>query len=236
MDRGSYKCIAKIIVLPIFFSVLCLGVIAGVNYVMLFVLEVTPISHSLLIRENLIYVETHTLTNNNTINLDQFGLKLYCHPESTMSLFHPVDITIGVILSVEHIPPVDTNLVSALYYIETSLPLPQPIAVEIQHCVDSCDSNQLLTFGRANARSSPLHFQKLPGGMFNGSAWGTIKLSKFCVIGVFNENVSASMSYLVYLLTSPSKGGSGIYHVAFVASKNLNAIKEVIVYCFCFFC
>ena len=161
------------------------------------------------------------------IDLEEFGLKVYFPSNTTLK---PVNITIGVSLSGNNIVPLpNTTLVSALYYIETSSPLLQPVTIEIQHAGQGNDEKETLAFGRAEAMDSPPYiFTKLSGGSFSSSNWGAIQLLNFGAIGVFG-NATASMDYLANLLySSRHKRKSGVYHVALVASQNLNAVEQVI--------
>ena len=177
-----------------------------------------------------LYFETHTLNKDSEIiqiiNLNQFGFKLYFLPNTSLE---PVTFTIGVTLSQNFIPPSNTTLVSALYYIKTSSRLLQPVIVEIEHCVKTdWINNTTLTFAKADTDGAPPYvFTKLMGGRFGGNSWGTIKLSKFSTVAVFDEGEDSSIDYLGHLLSSRRKGGPGIYQVALIASLNLNAYKEV---------
>lgn len=131
-------------------------------------------------------------------------------------------------MSENFVPPINTTLVSTLYYIKTSSKLLQPVTIEIQHCIDGI-RNTTLTFAKAHTNSAPPYsFTKVSGGQFvDRLSWGTIKLTNFSVVGVFSEGESSSIDYLAHLLSSRRKGGLGIYQVALIASLNLNAYKEV---------
>ena len=176
-----------------------------------------------------LYFETHTLKDSEIIqmiNLNRFGFKLYFLPNTSLE---PVTFTIGVTVSQNFIPPSNTTLVSAIYYIKTSSKLLQPVIVEIEHCVNTdWINNTTLTFAKADTDSSPPYvFTKLMGGRFGGNSWGTIKLSKFSEVAVFDEGEDSSIDYLGHLLSSRRKGGLGIYNVVLVVSRSLNADEEV---------
>ena len=180
-----------------------------------------------------IYFDSWVLNDDNkmnqTINLKRFGFKLYFLPNTSME---PVSFTIGVLSSLpDFIPPANTTLVSALYYIEISSELLQPVIVEIEHCVNTgwVDSAQL-TFAKAHMdmnSSPPYVFSKLFGGKFDRESWGAIKLSTFCLVGLFAEGENFLIDYLAHLLSLHRKGRSGTYQVALIASLNLHAYKEV---------
>ena len=77
----------------------------------------------------------------------------------------------------------------------------------------------------------PSVFEKIPGGRFGETAWGTIQLSNFSqVMGVFVENANASniRNYHAQFFTSCHKGVPGIYQysVNLVIAHKLNAINK----------
>ena len=176
---------------------------------------------------NFIHLENQTFNDSQVIqviNLNQFGFRLHFLPKTSLN---PVTITVGVIMSENFLPPINTTLVSALYYIKTSSKLLQPVTIEIQHCIDGI-RNTTLTFAKAHTNSAPPYsFIKVSGGQFDRLSWGTIKLTNFSVVGVFSEGENSSIDYLAHLLSSRRKGGLSIYQVALIASLNLNAYKEV---------
>ena len=180
-----------------------------------------------------IYFETRTLINDSeviqTIDLSQFGIKLYFQPNTSLE---PVTFEIGVIESQNFITPPNTTLVSALYYINTSSELLQPVIIEIEHCVNiDSVNNARLTFARADTDSPPPYaFEKLSDGKIGRNSFGTIKLSNFSEVVVFAENAS-SVNYLAQFFSSPRTGPSSVYRyrVDLDISQKLNAIKEVII-------
>ena len=176
-----------------------------------------------------IYFETQILNNskmNQTINLKQFGFKLHFQPNTSLK---PVSFTIGIVGLLPYIiPPSNTTLVSALYYIKTSSNLLQPVIIEIQHCVNT--TNGGLTFAKATTESdpsSPYVFKKLSGGRFNRKYWGTIKLLNFCFVGIFNEGENSSCDYLLHLSRLRRNHEPSVYQVVLTASLGLNVHKEV---------
>ena len=176
-----------------------------------------------------IYFETQILNDskmNQTINLKQFGFKLHFQPNTSSK---PVSFTIGIVGLLPYIiPPSNTTLVSALYYIKTSSNLLQPVIIEIQHCVNT--TNGGLTFAKATTESdpsSPYVFKKLSGGRFNRKYWGTIKLSNFCFVGIFNEGENSFCDYLLDLSRLRRSHEPSVYQVVLTASLNLNVHKKV---------
>ena len=182
-----------------------------------------------------IYFKTHTLKFDDdskviqTIDLSQFGIKLYFQPNTSLE---PVTFVIGVIESQNFVTPPNTTLVSALYYINTSLELLEPVIIEIEHCIniDSIDNARLI-FARADTNNPATYtFEKLSDGNFGRTSFGTIKLSKFSEVAIFAENAS-SINYLAQFFSSLRTGPSSVYRyrVDLVISRKLNALKEVII-------
>ena len=177
-----------------------------------------------------IHFETKTLKNyskiNQTINLKQFGCKLHFLPNTSLE---PVSFTFGIAAGIPNIiPPANTTLVSALYYIKTSSELLQPVIIEIQHCVTA--TNGRLMFAKAPVESDhslPYVFTKLSGGKFHRKYWGTTKLSNFSIVAVFDEGENSSIDYLVHISRLRRNGEPSVYQVALTASLNLNVYKKV---------
>ena len=149
-----------------------------------------PINSARLFGQKWIHFENQTFHPGNftqTIDIKKFGFKLHFNPHTTLE---PVTITVGVTLqSPHHVVPKGTTLVSALYTIETSKELLKPVTVEIEHSVNiNRGSRETLMFARAGNGSSD--YEKLHGGRFDRKYWGTIKLSKLGMIGVFTEEES----------------------------------------------
>ena len=183
-----------------------------------------------------IHFETQTFVDSEVIqimDLSQFGFKLYFPPRTSLE---PVTFTVGVSLSRDFVPPLNTTLVSALYYIKASSELLRSVIIEIEHCVstDSVDTTKL-TFAKTDTNSLPPSvLEKIPGGRFGETAWGTIKICNFSqVMGVFVENANASNigNYHAQFFTSRHKGVPGIYQysVNLVIAHKLNAINKVII-------
>ena len=197
----------------------------------------TPLSTIPPIGLHFIHLETLTINQNKvtqTIDLVQYGLKMHLVPDSTPG---PMNITIGVSLSGNFKSPKNTTLVSALYYIKTSTDLLKPAILEIEHCAGADTDDKTLSFGKADTKvnSLPYVFEILSDGSFSEyNSWGSIKMSRFSLTGIFVESENASIDYLAYLLSLHRKGSTGIYRVSLVALRDLGAHKEVyllIAYC-----
>ena len=145
---------------------------------------------------NFIHLETITINQTNvmqTIDLTNYGLKMHLPPDSSSE---PMNITIGVSLSGNFKSPKNTTLVSALYYIKTSVDLLKPAILEIEHCAGADTDDKTLSFGKADTTTSslPYFFEMLSNGSFNEhNSWGLIKMSRFSINGIFIESENASI-------------------------------------------
>ena len=106
-----------------------------------------------------------------------------------------VHVTITALVGGDFIFPEDTELVSAVYAINTSKPFLEPVKLEIQHCA-SVEKTSDLNFVTAPSDKAPYQFELVKGGNFvpNGG-YGGIYVSKFCLWSLI-EYVRTSISYL----------------------------------------
>ena len=128
------------------------------------------------------------------------------------------------------------SLVSAMYYIKVFSKLLQPITVELQHCVTILNSSSIssMKFGKAKSENywfiPPYHFEMLPEGKFTvGKSWGTIKMSHFCLLGIFWCNdIPPSISYLAGVLSYQQVHRKlGSHKMLLLTGRNLAVNKEV---------
>ena len=178
-----------------------------------------------------VYLETHNFTRSEvtqTIDLKQFGIKMYLPPDSfSESTLH---ITVGVVTSGSVIIPENMPLVSAIYYVKVSSKLLHPVTVELEHCVTLTESSMTsgLTFGKADTSVSPPYmFKKISNGTFGvGQSWGTIEMSDFCLLGIFwCANDEPSITYIAGVLSRQRTGKR--YEMFFLAGRNLGFIQQV---------
>ena len=184
-----------------------------------------------------IYLRTHSVVRSpvtQTIALRKFGIQLHIPPNIT---FEPVlKITIGIGLSGSVIIPQNTSLVSAIYFIKVSSKLFQPVTVELEHCVSKGSSTSGLRFGKALSEnywaSPPYHFEMLSDGNFTvGQSWGTIKMSHFCLLGIFwCDDSPPNIAYLAGVLSYQQRYRKlGSHKMLFLTGRNLGVNKEVYV-------
>ena len=93
-----------------------------------------------------------------------------------------VQVTITALVGGDFIFPEDTELVSAVYAINTSKPFLEPVKLEIQHCVSIETSSHCdyLSFSTSTNNQPPYQFDTVDGGEFSiGNRYGSISVTTF---------------------------------------------------------
>ena len=181
-----------------------------------------------------IHSETFALkhsTELQTVDWERFGFKLHI-PPGTFSE-HYLNITIGVSLSGNFKFPTDTTLVSAVYYIEMTSKLLQPVTMEIEHCVIAKEEEHLQALSFATAAihpGYPLHnFDAISGGIFSTSnSWGSIQVSSFSEYSIISNRTDLlGYSAQVVYQQKASNVYSYRFQVRLVVTRHLSVCKEV---------
>ena len=113
-----------------------------------------------------------------------YGIEL--HIPATSDLIDDIDVMVKVRAPGESFQiPNGLELVSAIYNISTSRPLPVEAELRIQHCVPGhMVASGRLTFVSAR-NGPPYEFQQIDGGLFSKySSYGVIKVSEFSEFGI----------------------------------------------------
>ena len=166
---------------------------------------------------------------------EQYGIRMHFPDHTTeASPTHSSRTSIhGTVslLSVDHddyIFPEGIELVSAVYNISAEQPFPEPVTVEIQHCVplywDDNASQLEMSFIIADTQHGPPYiFQELPGGEFkSGSSYGKIQCSHFSDIAI---KIKWKFGYSIRLFAAtyyPEKN-----RARFAVTKHLSAYINV---------
>ena len=119
------------------------------------------------------------------LNWEKYGLKITV-PQDDLSPTESSEITITALVGGCYDLPEGTELISALYSMTISMPLQQPVKLEIQHCayLVTEDHASYLSFVTASI-NQPVQFQIEEGGQFYpGNQYGSIYLSQFSVKGI----------------------------------------------------
>ena len=177
--------------------------------------------------------ESFTLQRNaelQTVTWNRFGFKLHVPPGA----FHDqtLNITIGVSLSGNFKFPANSTLVSAVYYVETSSKLFQPVTIEMEHCLMLKDEDDVreLSFVVAEVHPGFPHytFQVARWGVFSpANSWGSIQVSSFSLFSI--------ISWITDLFKMPPVGYSAqiyqmkvseiVFNVHLVVTRHLSSCK-----------
>lgn len=180
----------------------------------------------------MLHQETHSipypLTVPKTLNLEDYGIKIHV-PSKVSSTGEEFSITVAVVLSGIFHAPSETELVSAIYYIEASSKVLKPLVLEVEHCVIFQEIAP--TFGKVelnNDTKLPYIFNQTSYGYFaRDSSSGSIEASASPSLwGVFMVADRCAVKYSALPLIS--KVHQGNYKVHFIAFRNLKAKKMVI--------
>ena len=167
------------------------------------------------------------------LNWEEYGLRIAVPPD-TLSPTESSEITITVLVGGCYDLPDGTELISAVYIIAVSMPLQQPVKLEIQHCVHLVteDHTKCLSFATApipQSQHAAYKFQLQDEGLFyQGIQYGSIWLSKFSVWAILKRMWH-------YFLPSSIYVGKIFYEeqnkcewtMRFIVSRHLNALDEV---------
>ena len=122
------------------------------------------------------------------LNWEKYGLRITV-PQDVLSPTESSEITITALVGGCYDLPEGTELISALYIITVSMPLQQPVKLEIQHCAHlvTDDHASYLSFVTASI-NQPVQFQIEEGGQFYpDNQYGSIYLSQFSVKGIIKS-------------------------------------------------
>ncbi|XP_019859843.1 PREDICTED: uncharacterized protein LOC109588094 isoform X3 [Amphimedon queenslandica] len=165
------------------------------------------------------------------VNWEEYGIRITI-PQGAVLPSDTVQVTITALIGGDFIFPEDTELVSAVYAINTSKPFLEPVKLEIQHCVSiKIPSHCNFSFATAPSDKTPYQFKLVNGGNFvSNGCYGNIYVSEFCLWSLI-EYVRTSISFF----TNKSYYGQVVREVRrpgrewlikFLLSKDLNALKK----------
>ena len=167
-----------------------------------------------------------------TVDWEKFGFKLHIPSDAFSDSEQYLNITIGISLSGNFKFLTNTTLVSAVYYVEMSPELLQPVTMEIEHCVITKEEEhfQALSFVTAAIQPGYLlyNFNALSGGVFSTSnSWGSIQVSSFS-LNALTSNSTDSLRYSAQVVYQQKLIASRvIFKVRLVVARHLSSCKEV---------
>ena len=117
---------------------------------------------------------------------ERFGLKLHIPKGSLPVGMEQCTINIKASLSGQYKFPDDSNLVSAIFWFhcEPECCFKRQISIEIQHCAQSANFNNLSFVRASSAQKLPFIFRHLGGYFTDRSSYGVLQLSTFSGLGV----------------------------------------------------
>ena len=135
--------------------------------------------------------EKELVITNKAMNFQwkDYGFKLHVQDNSLPDGIPEYLVNIKASLAGQFELPEGYELVSAVYWVKTPGEFTQPITLEVQHCANFNDPNQLHFVHTSHPpKSLPHKFEVKDGGMFTlGSKYGALSTTHFCGIAVAKE-------------------------------------------------
>ena len=127
--------------------------------------------------------------------------------------------------------PEGYELVSAVYWVKTQGKFTKPITVEVQHCANFSDPDQLRFVCTSRAKESlPYKFKVEDGGSFTlGNKYGALSTTHFSLIGVAIkvEPSEHSCKYCAQVYFTVKSLKDYLYYCHFVVTKYLEMCLAV---------
>ena len=133
-----------------------------------------------------------------------YGLKLNIPPGALPAGLKECELLMKVGLSGQFELPQNTSLVSAVYWLDSEprCKFSKHLNLEIQHCVKPTNTSKL-RFIRAKCAQKhlPYKFKDIERGVFTSdSAYGSVELDQFSVMGIRDENPDRVYCAFLYYL------------------------------------
>lgn len=121
------------------------------------------------------------------LSLEEYGVRLY-FPSSPTEVHREVRVTLLSRDYNNYVFPEGSELVSAVYDISANKPFPQPVTLQLQHCltIEREEESSAMSFVVATTEEGPPYkFDVLSGGTFRcGSSYGEIECAHFSMRAV----------------------------------------------------
>ena len=167
------------------------------------------------------------------------GFKLHVQDNSLPEGIPEYSVNIKASLSGQFELPKGFELVSAVYWVKTSGKFTKPITIEVQHCANFSNPNQLCFVSTSRAQKLlPYEFEVIDGGSFTlGNKYGTLSTTHFCGTGIAKkvEPSEPSCKYCAQVYFTVKNLKDYWYYCHFVITKGLEmclAVSEIQLY-FC---
>ena len=169
------------------------------------------------------------------------GFKLHVPENALPGSISEYSVNIKVSLAGQFELPENYELVSAVYWVKTSEKekFTKPITIEVQHCANFSNPNQLHFVRTSRAlKSLPYKFKVIDGGTFTlGNKYGALSTTHFCGNGVAKkvEPSEHSCQYCAQVYYTVKNLKDYWYYCHFVVTKDLEMCLTVskIKFCLC---
>ena len=163
-----------------------------------------------------------------TFEWKRCGLKLHV-PEGALPEEEGCRIEIKACMSGQFEFPVDSELVSYIYWLSCPRKFLKPVTLEIQHCASIQDVSQYSSLQFVIAKCSqpelPYKFRALDRGAFSPhSSFGSIEISQFSLVGLISSRLRRRRYYSALY---SSRIGAKRWQVDIVVTWNLPAHLKV---------
>ena len=159
-----------------------------------------------------------------------YGFKLHIPENALPEGVTKYSVNIKASLAGQFELPEGYELVSAVYWVATSGKFTIPVTIEVQHCANFSDPNQLCFVRTSRAQKSlPYKFKIIDGGSFSlGSKYGVLSTTHFCGIGVAKKVKPGehSCQYCAQVYFT-AKHLQDYWYCHFVVTKNLEMCLTV---------
>ncbi len=151
-----------------------------------------------------------------------------CLPAGTTD----VTLDVGVSLSGQFELPADSQLVSAVFWLQSSVKLEKPVVIEMEHCVSLTDpshcSQLSFVITQCHQKELPYSFRPLEGGVFSlNSSFGSISRTQFSGLGIIRRRFGRSEAEVRYRGQQFYQRHPSHWIVHFVVVKSLRAHLKV---------
>ena len=159
------------------------------------------------------------------------GFKLHVEDNSLPEGIPEYSVNIKASLSGQFELPEGHELVSAVYWVKTSGKFTKPITIEVQHCANFSDPNQLCFVSTSRAKKPlPYKFKVIGGGSFTlGNKYGALSTTHFCGTGIAKkvERNEHSCQYCAQVYFTVKSLKDYWYYCHFVVTKRLDTCLTV---------
>ena len=180
-----------------------------------------------LVGEKMLVVTNETMS----FKWKAHGFNLHVPENSLPEGIPEYSVNIKVSLAGQVKIPEGYELVSAVYWVATPGKFTKPITIEVQHCANFSDPDQLHFVFSIRAQKSLLcNFQIMKEGSFTlGSNYGTLSTTHFCGIGVVKKVTPGepSCKYCAQVYFTAKQLQNHLYYCHFVITKDLQTCLKV---------